>query len=60
MFSPMQHEYLPGQPVVERSAIPGVIWKMFRITSRIARPIVALARAPGPNTFTPTFRPISS
>ncbi len=60
MFSAMQQPYLPGQPVVERSEMPGIIWKMFMITRRIARPMVALARLPGPNTLTLAFIPISS
>ena len=56
----MQQEYFPGQPVVERSEMPGIIWKTFMITSRIARPIVAFARCPGPKTLTLAFIPISS
>ncbi|MEM7167939.1 MAG: peptide ABC transporter substrate-binding protein [Planctomycetota bacterium] len=48
-FSAMQNEYFDGCPCVERSSTPGAAPPMFNIANRTARPMVALARCPGPN-----------
>src|SRR5689334_24640318 len=42
--------YLPGQPKVERSVSPGYPPPTVIRIRRIVRPMVALARNPGPNT----------
>ena len=55
----MQNEYLPGCPWVDWSEMPGIIWKTFITIRRIARPIVAFARLPGPKTFPALFMPRS-
>src|SRR5215467_3685821 len=48
-FSPIQYVYFPGCPRQERSNSPGIAPQVFISTSRLARPMVALARLPGPN-----------
>ena len=50
-FSAMQNVYLPGWPCVDLSRTPGDAPRQFSVMSRIARPIVAFARHPGPKTF---------
>src|SRR5438552_10598309 len=52
----MQYVYLPGWPCVERSSTPGWAPRQFSVMSRIARPRVALARRPGPNTLPPALK----
>ena len=59
-FSAMQYVYLPGCPITVRSNSPGMDAHAFIRMRRIARPMVALARLPGPNRFAPEFMPISS
>ncbi len=56
----MQKLYLPGLPWVDLSEMPGSIWKTLRRIRRVARPMVELARLPGPNRLTSAFMPISS
>src|SRR4029079_6162635 len=56
----MQKLYLPGLPWVDLSEMPGSIWKTLRRISRTARPIVELARLPGPNRFTSALRSMSA
>ena len=51
---------MPGWPWVDLSAMPGAMRKTLRMISRTARPMVALARLPGPKRLTPAFMPISS
>src|SRR5262249_5824972 len=46
----MQYVYRPGWPNVDIEISPARVPPRFTMTSRRARPIVALARAPGPNT----------
>ncbi len=59
-FSPMQNVYLAGVPWVAWSSSCGRSPKALITPSRIARPIVALARNPDPNTFPRLFSPIRS
>lgn len=47
-FSEKQKVYLAGSASVALSISPGMSPPMFRITNRIARPITALDRCPGP------------
>ena len=56
----MQKLYLPGFPWVDLSATPGTVRKTFSSVSRTVRPMVALARFPGPKRFAPAFMPMSS
>ena len=51
----MHHVYLPGCPSVALSSTPGTAPVTLMMTSRIARPIVAFALCPGPNTLTDEF-----
>ena len=60
MRSAMQKLNFPGWPWVDLSEMPGSIWNTLRRISRVARPIVALGRLPGPNRLTSEFMPISS
>ena len=55
----MHEQYLPGWPWVDWSDTPGIISKTFMMMRRIVRPIVALARLPGPNTLPAAFMPRS-
>ncbi len=57
--SAKQNVYLPGWPNEDASESPGVEPSTFSATSRIARPIVAFGRFPGPNTPWRAFMPIS-
>ena len=54
--SAMQNVYFPGCPWVEGSETPGISPPMFSSINRMARPIVAFARFPGPKTFAPELR----
>src|SRR5438309_5454211 len=56
-FSAMQHVNFPGVPIVARSETPGRYLRQLSSTSRRARPIVALARTPGPNTLLVALMP---
>ena len=56
--SAKQKPILPGLPCVARSTSPGRPPPTLRTTSWSARPIVAFARLPCPNTFLPEFMPI--
>src|SRR5262249_20224418 len=47
-FSAQRYAYLPGWPRVALSVSPGIPPPRFIMTSRRARPIVALARKPRP------------
>ena len=58
--SAMQKANLPGWPWVDLSEMPGTIRKTFIRMRRTARPMVALARLPGPNRFTSAFMAMSS
>src|SRR5689334_15519651 len=58
--SAKQSEYFPAQPWVDWSSTPGWQPRPFSSTSRRARPMVALARTPGPKRFPPPCRPIAS
>src|SRR5262249_28295301 len=58
-FSAVQYGDLPGWPRVALSSSPGQPPPTFKRTSRIARPIVALARLPDPKQLPPPFIPIS-
>src|ERR1700704_2196544 len=58
--SAKQSEYFPAQPGVDWSSTPGWQPRPLSNTSRSARPIVALARTPGPKRFPPPCRPIAS
>src|SRR5438093_1741860 len=58
-FSAKQHVYLAGLPSVDLSACCGTPPPIVVMISRIARPIVALARKPGPNKFPRALTPIS-
>ena len=49
-FSAMQKVYLAGWARVDLSVCPGIAPPILRITKRRARPMVALARYPLPNT----------
>ena len=42
-----------------RAETPGIISKTFITMSRMARPMVALARLPGPKTLPAAFIPMS-
>ena len=57
-FSAMQYENFAGLPCVAMSYRPGHAPPTFRRINRIARPIVALARKPGPKQPLPPCRPI--
>jgi hypothetical protein len=59
-FSAMQNVYLAGVPWVAWSSSCGRSPNALSTPSRIARPIVALARNPEPNTFPRLFSPIRS
>src|SRR5690349_5232654 len=52
-FSAMQKVYLPAWPWLLWSREPGRVPMTFRITRRTARPMVALARQPGPKRLLP-------
>src|SRR5947208_9346616 len=52
-FSATQYAYLAGPPCVDASPGPGTAPATCISTSRIARPVVALARLPGPNAPSP-------
>ena len=56
--SAMHQLYFPACPNVALSSSPGIAPITLIAMSRIARPIVALARRPGPKMLTPEFRPI--
>ena len=58
-FSAKQNVYLPGWPSVAMSISPGRAPPTFCNVRRTARPMVALARLPGPNAFAAAFMPIS-
>ena len=53
----MQNVYLPGWPSVLLSRPPGTPPPTLSSTRRIALPIVALARLPGPKRLQPAFIP---
>src|SRR5215471_3651057 len=54
----MQYVYRPGWPKVDIDVSPGLTPPILIITSRRARPIVALARKPGPKTPNEQLSPI--
>ena len=54
-FSAITYESLPGWPSVPRSSVPGMEPQTLRITRRTARPIVRLARQPGPKRLSPAL-----
>ena len=56
----MQNEYLPGCPRQLMSISPGRLPSTLMWISRMARPMVALGRKPGPNRFGPLFSPRAS
>src|SRR5437870_2470952 len=58
-FSAKQQVYLAGLPSVDLSACCGTPPPIVVMISRVARPIVALARKPGPNKFPRALTPIS-
>ena len=58
-FSAKQQVYLAGLPSVDLSACCGTPPPIVVMISRIARPMVALARKPGPNRFPRALSPIS-
>ncbi|MNC85225.1 hypothetical protein D3C83_08150 [compost metagenome] len=53
----MQQVYLPGVPMVARSETPARYLRQLRSTSRSVRPMVALARAPGPKRLLVALMP---
>ena len=55
--SAKQSEYFPDQPWVDLSSTPGRQSRQFSSTSRSDRPMVALARNPGPKRFAFALRP---
>jgi hypothetical protein len=57
-FSARQNEYLAGWPRVAMSISPGFAPPTFWSTRRTARPMVALARLPGPKAFACGFIPM--
>ena len=59
-FSAKHQVYFAGEPCVARSVSPGSAPPTFIIISRRARPMVALARLPGPKQPAPLFMPICS
>ena len=52
-FSATQYAYLAGPPWVDASPVPGTAPATWSRTSRRARPVVALARLPGPKAPSP-------
>ena len=55
----MHQVYLPAWPSAALSSSPGTAPVAFICIRRMALPMVALARLPGPKTLTPEFMPIS-
>ena len=51
----MQYAYFAGPPCVDASPGPGTAPAMWRRSNRIARPVVAFARVPGPNVPMPAL-----
>src|SRR5712692_4584758 len=58
-FSARQYENFDGLPCVAMSWRPGQAPPTFIITNRIARPMVALARKPGPRQPLPLCTPMA-